>query len=111
MFRKEEHKLMEPPVIKSDSGSLDVELTVSEGRISSSNFGFESRLYNGISPGPTIIVTAGDRVRITLINELSPDGSTYFQPNTTSLHLHGVHTSPGIEFHDNGFSRDVPKHK
>lgn len=37
--------------------------------------------YNGIMPGPEIRVTEGDRVRVTLTNEL---------PTATTVHWHGV---------------------
>ena len=38
--------------------------------------------YNGTSPGPTIQITEGDRVRIILENHL---------PESTSMHWHGFH--------------------
>src|SRR5262245_29551322 len=37
--------------------------------------------YNGSVPGPTIRVTEGDRVRVTLVNRL---------PVSTTIHWHGI---------------------
>ena len=43
-------------------------------------------LYNGSLPGPTLHVYPGDRVEIDLINNLN---------ESTNLHFHGLHVSPG----------------
>lgn len=44
--------------------------------------------FNGTTPGPTIRVTEGDLVRITVVNELN-------QP--TSVHWHGLHVPFGMD--------------
>ena len=44
--------------------------------------------YNGSVPGPTIEVNEGDRVRITLHNQL---------PEPTSIHWHGIETPPAMD--------------
>src|SRR5689334_19322649 len=44
--------------------------------------------YNGSVPGPTIEVNEGDRVRITLHNNL---------PEPTSIHWHGIETPPAMD--------------
>ena len=38
--------------------------------------------YNGTTPGPTLLAYEGERVRITLVNQL---------PEPTTLHFHGMH--------------------
>ncbi len=61
---------------------------------------FVTRGYNGQMPGPTIRISAGETLKIVLINELSDVSNTdfgintYRKPNTTNLHLHGLHVSP-----------------
>ena len=52
--------------------------------------GFKARLwgYNGQSPGPTIEVVEGDRVRIFVTNKL---------PEHTSVHWHGQHLPNGMD--------------
>ncbi len=52
--------------------------------------GFKANLwgYNGQSPGPTIEVVEGDRVRIFVTNKL---------PEITSVHWHGQRLPPGMD--------------
>jgi FtsP/CotA-like multicopper oxidase with cupredoxin domain len=52
-----------------------------------------NRAYDGRTPGPTLCVSAGDTIELTLINELpaNPAGSV---ANTTNMHTHGLHISP-----------------
>lgn len=50
-------------------------------------------------PGPTILIEQGDRLSISYENALTapagPNGhNIYHHPNTTNLHLHGLHVSP-----------------
>ena len=70
---------------------------------------FWTRAYNGKLAGPTIRVPQGGTLRIRLNNALagpSTDGPlNWFRlPNTTNLHLHGLHVSP------RGAADDVFKH-
>lgn len=59
---------------------------------------FWTRAYDGRLPGPIIRVKQGDTLHITLRNKLGPDSNgplNWFRlPNTTNLHLHGMHLSP-----------------
>ncbi len=43
------------------------------------------RAYNGMVPGPMMITEPGDKLRITLVNDLD---------HTTNFHTHGLHVSP-----------------
>jgi FtsP/CotA-like multicopper oxidase with cupredoxin domain len=64
------------------------------------------RVYNGQLPGPTFKLKPGEKMRLTLINDLPPnpspteEGGVKQQPNvpeqynTTNLHFHGFHVSP-----------------
>jgi len=67
---------------------------------------FQTRLFNGQLPGPTIRVKAGDTLRVQFQNKLKyqegqvscylPDGkatNVYCQPNDTNIHYHGFHGS------------------
>ncbi|KNC74477.1 hypothetical protein SARC_12978 [Sphaeroforma arctica JP610] len=85
------------------TGRLDVDLTVSAGKVQGP-FGitYNSRLYNNVYPAPTIRCRAGDTVRVKLNNELQDNNSTresemslneLHHPNSTNLHLHGMHIS------------------
>eukprot|EP00931_Biecheleriopsis_adriatica_P044969 TRINITY_DN25772_c2_g1_i1.p1 TRINITY_DN25772_c2_g1~~TRINITY_DN25772_c2_g1_i1.p1 ORF type:complete len:583 (+),score=93.09 TRINITY_DN25772_c2_g1_i1:191-1750(+) len=64
-----------------------------------------TRVYNGMIPGPTISVLPGDRLSIDVHNELTdPMGSSgmnaYHHPNSTNLHVHGLHVSPNAPSDD-----------
>ncbi|HEX2893430.1 MAG TPA: multicopper oxidase family protein [Marmoricola sp.] len=76
--------LHEPPVLRSRNGSLQVRLRAAPGATVA---GRRTRAlaYNGSVPGPTIQVRPGDRLEVSLVNELS---------GATNLHTHGLHVSP-----------------
>jgi len=92
-----------PTQLVSAGGQLDVTLSVDASDLTVDWFTAVRRMYNGSTPGPTIRVKAGDRLFLKLINDLQePD---FFQnetvcrkalhsPNTTNLHVHGLHVSP-----------------
>ena len=61
-------------VIRSSDGMLDVTLTVSE--VTSLNGTRIGPGYNGKAVGPTLIANPGDKVKITLVNDLSPADET-----------------------------------
>lgn len=60
------------------------------------------RVYNDQLPGPTFKLKPGDKLRLTLINDLPPNPpetiknemNTPEKFNTTNLHFHGFHVSP-----------------
>jgi FtsP/CotA-like multicopper oxidase with cupredoxin domain len=90
----------EPKMEASVNGSLQVVLYVDIFRYEGA-YSFTTRLYNGTFPGPTLVVAPGDKISILLVNNLGADQSTddfdaftYHSPNTTSLHLHGLHIDP-----------------
>eukprot|EP01059_Diplonema_ambulator_P014042 TRINITY_DN24861_c0_g1_i1.p1 TRINITY_DN24861_c0_g1~~TRINITY_DN24861_c0_g1_i1.p1 ORF type:complete len:553 (+),score=160.94 TRINITY_DN24861_c0_g1_i1:48-1661(+) len=59
---------------------------------------FRTRVYNKSIPGPMLRVMPGDLLKVTLVNNLQGDADgeldTFRRPNTTNLHLHGLHVSP-----------------
>ena len=77
------------PRFSSDSGLLDLSLTTEH----SSDFqvgkqSVKRMTYNGLSPGPSLEIRAGDSVRLTVSNQLD---------EPTNLHFHGLHISPEID--------------
>jgi FtsP/CotA-like multicopper oxidase with cupredoxin domain len=99
--------LIQPQVIESSNGKLDLSLSVAQynykGYIS---FTTRAYYYNGIGsiPGPTIKVKPGDTLTITLTNNLSGSTATnnsnmnmdnmFHGPDVTNLHTHGLHVDP-----------------
>jgi len=81
--------------LKSQNGQLDLSLRAQPGPIRLANQQANLLSYNGQVPGPILELRGGDRVRITLDNQL---------PSPTNLHYHGLHISPDI---DNVF-REIP---
>lgn len=105
---------VQPDVLVSQNGILDVTLTVSywNGHLSGKDGAtkiavyLRSYGYSNNQPnyaGPTLVVKCGDKLRIRLVNNLplnppvAPnDPLAYMKPNTTNLHTHGLHVFPGI---------------
>ena len=109
-----EQNFVQPDILISQNGVLDVTLTVSywnsqlSGKDRATKFPVYLRSYgydnNGPNyAGPTLVVKGGDKLRIRLINNLPLNPPTapndpllYMKPNTTNLHTHGLHVFPGI---------------
>ena len=106
---------VQPTMLEAKNGLLDVTLTASyfdtklardDPRkpypVSLRAYGYDDqgRSYSG----PTLVVKGGDQLRIKLVNNLpvNPpfmalrDPTNYMKPNTTNLHVHGLHVYPGI---------------
>ena len=86
--------------MEADEETMDVlvNLTVSAFVTSGLPITFTTRGYNGRFGGPTIRVKQGGRLRIALTNDLGDDidgpVNWFRRPNSTNLHLHGLHISP-----------------
>lgn len=97
-----EGELTFPPVIDNVvNGVLNMELAHRYSDFSGEVFSMtNARLLNGILPGPTIKVNAGDTLRILYTNEMEDQGrplgaeNTYRYMDHTNLHFHGAHV-PG----------------
>jgi len=106
---------VQPPLLEAKNGLLDLTLTVSyfDTQLSGSNprvrhpvslraYGYDSQRAGYC--GPTLVVRGGDELRIRLLNQLPEnppfqafrDPTNYIKPNTTNLHVHGLHVFPGI---------------
>ncbi|WP_261820064.1 multicopper oxidase family protein [Nocardioides sp. OK12] len=77
--------LVEPSVLRSESGTLAVRLEAARGERRVAGRQVTALGYNGGLPGPTLRVRPGDTLRIELVNELD---------EPTNLHVHGLHVSP-----------------
>ncbi|MEO7373789.1 MAG: multicopper oxidase family protein [Terrimesophilobacter sp.] len=74
-----------PSELRSTDGLLQVDLTAAPGKVQVAGGAATVLSYNGGLPGPTLRVRAGDRLRVTLHNQLH---------DPTNLHVHGLHVSP-----------------
>jgi FtsP/CotA-like multicopper oxidase with cupredoxin domain len=106
---------VQPTMLEAKNGLLDITLTAAyfdtklAGDDPSKKYPVSLRAYGhdaqGSSySGPTLVVKGGDQLRIKLVNNLpvNPpfmalrDPTNYMKPNTTNLHVHGLHVFPGI---------------
>lgn len=101
--------LSSPLELRAINGYLDIRLHVRAVRINTGLFNYTSRAYcfnDACSvPGPTLYCRPGDRVKITLINELASiggtsragplEGHTLF-PNRTNIFIQGVNLDPAL---------------
>jgi FtsP/CotA-like multicopper oxidase with cupredoxin domain len=78
--------LVEPPALRSVDGRLDLTLESSFGPATMGGQQVTTYNYNGMVPGPTLRLKAGENLGITLANRNVADG--------TNLHTHGLHVSP-----------------
>jgi FtsP/CotA-like multicopper oxidase with cupredoxin domain len=93
--------LIEPEVRRSVNGELRTTLQVRYAYKDIGGYRLHLRSYEGMIPGPTLRVRAGDVLRIRLINDLPPNPDpvplSMMLPhhfNTTNFHFHGSHVSP-----------------
>ena len=75
----------QPPVITSVNGLLATTLVVRAGEVPHGSRTRWAITINGMTPGPTLLVRPGDRLRIILDNQLA---------HSTNIHTHGLHVSP-----------------
>lgn len=94
--------LVEPEVRRSADGVLETTLRVAYAYKDIGGYRLSLRSYEGGLPGPTLRLRPGDTLRIRLVNDLPPnpdampvDMTLPHQFNTTNLHFHGGHVSPG----------------
>jgi FtsP/CotA-like multicopper oxidase with cupredoxin domain len=96
---------VEPQVLASVNGKLDVTLNLAY--LKTELYGKKVNLRNmyGTIPAPTMRVNAGDTIRVLLVNQFpanppvlpSSNPPTHLRyPNSTNLHMHGLHVTPGL---------------
>ena len=106
----------QPPELVSAGGTLTYPLDIryathAVGTPANGVVSFRSRTYNGALVGTTLRIRAGDQLKIAASNRLPPnvgpmppDPNTPHHFNSTNIHTHGFHVSPGeddvfIEIH------------
>jgi FtsP/CotA-like multicopper oxidase with cupredoxin domain len=94
--------LVEPEVRRPVSGMLSTTLRCGYAYRDVGGFRLYMRSYEGGSPGPTLRMKPGETLKIRLTNGLPPNPdpaplSVNFPHhfNTTNVHFHGLHVSPG----------------
>jgi FtsP/CotA-like multicopper oxidase with cupredoxin domain len=93
---------VEPPTMTSVDGELDVKLQLAYFPTMLNGKAVTLRSMNGSIPAPTLRVNAGDTLRIQVINQLPPNPSSsepvqhLRYPNSSNLHTHGLHVTPGL---------------
>ncbi|XP_078495917.1 uncharacterized protein LOC144751887 [Ciona intestinalis] len=104
---------IEPEVLESDNGHLFVHLKVEMTEIYVDWLKLYRRTFNKKLAAPTWVVNPGDTVHLRVSNLLGPNSAnqtghnTMHKPNTTNIHVHGLHISPkGIS--DNVFIEIEP---
>jgi len=108
--------LREPEVRASVNGVLSTSIRCAYAYRQAGRVQLHVRSYEGGSPGPTLRLKPGDKLKISLTNDLPPnrdvlpmDMSTPHQFNNTNFHFHGAHCSPsGIS--DNVMRSMAPGH-
>lgn len=77
--------LTEPPVLRGTNGRLELTLEAQYGRAILGGREVTTYNYNGMIPGPTLRLRAGETLAPTLTNRLD---------TSTNFHTHGLHVSP-----------------
>jgi FtsP/CotA-like multicopper oxidase with cupredoxin domain len=77
--------LREPDILSSTGGILALTLTAAMTDVTVAGAPVRAMTYNGTLPGPTLRVRPGDRIALTVRNELGA---------ATNLHTHGLVVSP-----------------
>jgi FtsP/CotA-like multicopper oxidase with cupredoxin domain len=89
---------VEPPVLHSVDGRLDVALKAGFGPAQMGGRSVTTYNFNGQVPGPTLRLQPGETLGVTLTNQLD---------EPTNLHTHGLHVSPAGNS-DNVFVHIMP---
>ncbi|MGV9245725.1 multicopper oxidase family protein [Streptomyces sp. NPDC003710] len=78
-------RLQDPPELVSHDGVLKAGIVVERRKVQVGNRRLYATTYNGAYMPPTLRVRPGDRIDLTLTNNIDED---------TDLHTHGLHISP-----------------
>jgi len=102
------HDLPNPPVIRSDKGVLRTTFTAAPAEVTVAGQTFTSNVFNGLYTPPTLRVRRGDRMRLTVVNNIGAADVEVDGPELTNLHYHGMDVSP-IPPGDNVFIHIQPQ--
>ena len=92
----------EPQLLASANGLLDIALTLAYSQTTINGKQVNVRTMNSSIPAPTLRLNAGDTLRIKVVNQFPANPSSseparhLRYPNSTNLHTHGLHVSPGL---------------
>ncbi len=86
--------LPNPPELRSQDGTLEVELTARPSWIRVAGKRFRSNVYNGLYIPPTLVLARGDTLRMKLNNEIGPADVQFKKSVRTNMHYHGADVSP-----------------
>lgn len=95
-----------PPVIQSANGVLDTTISMEYATLTHGDNVITTRLLNGIQPGPTLRLEAGDRLKVFFENNLEEQATrvvqhnAYQTPDTSNLHFHGPYISGSLPSDD-----------
>ncbi|MFO1069219.1 MAG: multicopper oxidase family protein [Geminicoccaceae bacterium] len=101
------YDLPNPPVIASRNGVLRATLDVAPASITVRPQTFTSNVYNGLYTPPTLKLRRGDKVRLTLTNNIGAADVQIDRPQQTNVHFHGMIVTP-IQPGDNVFVKLKP---
>jgi FtsP/CotA-like multicopper oxidase with cupredoxin domain len=93
---------VEPPTLASVDGELDVKLQFAYFPTMLNGKAVALRSMSSSIPAPTLRVKVGDTLRIQVINQFPPNPPSsepaqhLRYPNSTNLHTHGLHVTPGL---------------
>ena len=93
---------VEPTALESVNGELHVTLQLAYVSRVLNGKAVTLRAMNASIPAPTLRVKTGDTLRIEVVNRLPPNPPSeeparhLRYPNSTNLHTHGLHVSPGL---------------
>jgi FtsP/CotA-like multicopper oxidase with cupredoxin domain len=76
------NQLLAPTILADGTKQFELTAAITPWEVAPGDF-VEAWTYNGMAPGPQIIVDVGDKVQVVLHNET---------PLSTDIHWHGVHT-------------------
>jgi suppressor of ftsI len=88
----------QPPARYSRNGVLDTRLRAAIGPVQINGQQAITGNYEGSFPGPTLVLCAGDKLKVHFQNDLL---------DPTNLHVHGFHVSPKAN-HDNVYLNLMP---
>ena len=92
-----------PPEIQSSNGVLDTTISMEYSELTLGGNTLQTRLLNGIAPGPTLRLNPGDRLKVFFENNLEEQATAvenhnaYQLPDTSNLHFHGPYISVARE--------------
>ena len=97
-----EETFVQPPILESVAGLLSVTLRLAYLPTVLNGKAVTLRAMNERIPAPTLRIKVGDTLRILVDNQFPPNPPStepvqhLRYPNSTNLHTHGLHVTPGL---------------